>query len=384
MREERFSKQISLETRQVDKDRLLFVTRFRSKEDQEQLEKQKYEEQLDELDNFVGFTKVLRMIVDSGKLVIGHNLCLDILHTIDKFLTPLPEGYDEFKELAHSLFPKIVDTKYMSSLDPFKDSIDSNVLKHMFDTVSAKPFGIPNTEIEEGFKGYSINDQKEHEAGYDAFITGLSFLAMWKYLGTIEGETEKIYNDLSLLEPYINKIFLMVLTDNQFINLAGEDLNPNRDHVFYLTFPKEWKNNNIVQLFSPFGNVQVSWLDDTSAYVGLYKRDQAAIALSTLSQSDTYSIMSFAKRQAILAGICTPLPSPLKAKRRKKCRGTTFCQKTKKRTVLITVIFSVVFNSGSFSRSKRSIDPIEEEQTECEESFSHNSKKVFNENEAWE
>lgn len=30
---------------------------------------------------------------------------------------------------------------------------------------------------------YSLNDGKEHEAGYDAYITGLSFLSMWKYLG---------------------------------------------------------------------------------------------------------------------------------------------------------------------------------------------------------
>lgn len=38
-------------------------------------------------------------------------------------------------------------------------------------------------EIEEGGQGYSVTDTKEHEAGYDSFITGLSFLAMWKYLG---------------------------------------------------------------------------------------------------------------------------------------------------------------------------------------------------------
>lgn len=29
--------------------------------------------------------------------------------------------------------------------------------------------------------------------------------------------------------------------------------NPSRDHVFHLTFPKEWKFNDISHLFSPFG-----------------------------------------------------------------------------------------------------------------------------------
>ncbi|KAJ8936371.1 hypothetical protein NQ314_012390 [Rhamnusium bicolor] len=267
---EKFSDKISLETRVMDlKDRVLFATKLKSREEEQEIEKKKYEEQLTELEDFIGFTKVLRMIVDSGKLVIGHNLCLDFLHTIDKFLTPLPDDYEEFKDLSHSLF---------SSIEPLKDHI----------------------KIEDGGQGYSISDDKEHEAGYDAYITGLSFLSMWKFLG---------------------KIFLMVLTDNQYINLAGEDLTPSRDHVFYLTFPKEWRMNNIAQLFSPFGNVYISWLDDTSAYVGLYKKDQAAIALSTLSQSDTYSIMTYTKRQVALAGITTPLRSPLPMKKRKSSEG---------------------------------------------------------------
>lgn len=30
--------------------------------------------------------------------------------------------------------------------------------------------------------GYTIKDEKEHEAGYDAFITGLCFLTLYDYL----------------------------------------------------------------------------------------------------------------------------------------------------------------------------------------------------------
>lgn len=40
-------------------------------------------------------------------------------------------------------------------------------------------------EIENDAQGYHITDEKEHEAGYDAYITGLCFLAMWKYLGML-------------------------------------------------------------------------------------------------------------------------------------------------------------------------------------------------------
>lgn len=38
-------------------------------------------------------------------------------------------------------------------------------------------------EIDDGAEGYCLSEPKEHEAGYDAYITGLSFLGMWKYLG---------------------------------------------------------------------------------------------------------------------------------------------------------------------------------------------------------
>lgn len=33
------------------------------------------------------------------------------------------------------------------------------------------------------FPSYSVDDKKSHEAGYDAFITGICFIAMGSYLG---------------------------------------------------------------------------------------------------------------------------------------------------------------------------------------------------------
>lgn len=40
-------------------------------------------------------------------------------------------------------------------------------------------------EVEENGAGYDMNCPKEHEAGYDAYITGLCFLAMWNNLGKL-------------------------------------------------------------------------------------------------------------------------------------------------------------------------------------------------------
>lgn len=62
----------------------------------------------------------------------------------------------------------------------------------------------------------------------------------------------------------------------------------------------------------------MAWLNETSAYVGLHKRDQAAVALSTLSQSDTYSIMTYSRRQSEIRGAKMLTPSPAPSNRRKR------------------------------------------------------------------
>lgn len=62
--------------------------------------------------------------------------------------------------------------------------------------------------------------------------------------------------------------------------------------------------------------MNVAWVDDQSAYVGLYKRDQVAVALSTLSQSDTYKVTTYKKRQAFLEGVRAINKSPVARKRK--------------------------------------------------------------------
>lgn len=319
IKESEYFGKISVETRQIEKDRVLFVTKLKSPEEEKQLAKKKYEEQKQELDDFIGFTKVLKIIIESGKLVIGHNLCLDFFHTVDKFLMPLPESYEEFKQMSHSLFSRVLDTKYMSSNEPFKELISSTVLGQLLEIVTKKPFGLPEIVIEEPSKGYTTDCSKEHEAGYDAFITGLCFLGMWKHLGLLDNRSDcKTFQNMDLLEPYMNRLFLMTLTDSQYIHLSGEDLQPSRDHVFHLTFPKEWKLSNVQQLFSPFGNIYVSWIDETSAYIALYKKDQAKMAYTTLRNGDGYSLKTFAARQVQLSvenGLRITSPTPSKKRK---------------------------------------------------------------------
>lgn len=62
--------------------------------------------------------------------------------------------------------------------------------------------------------------------------------------------------------------------DIPYLNIGGADLTPSRDHVFQVEFPASWRSNDIRQLFSPVGQINISWIDETHCLVGLYNKSQ--------------------------------------------------------------------------------------------------------------
>lgn len=88
-----------------------------------------------------------------------------------------------------------------------------------------------------------------------------------------------------LVQAFVNKLFLMRITDIPYMNLTGDDIDPNRDHVFHVTCPPAWKTQDVIHLFGPFGNVFVSWLDDTSCLVALNQKDNAPHVIPNLNNS---------------------------------------------------------------------------------------------------
>ncbi|XP_067005906.1 poly(A)-specific ribonuclease PARN [Anabrus simplex] len=362
---------VHLETRtEENQNRVLVVTRNLGEEARKKREEEKDEQDKKDLEAAVGITHVIRLISQSGKLIVGHNMLLDLCHIVHQFCTPLPESYIEFKDLVSFLFPRIIDTKFMSCSEPFRDHINSTVLGHLLKTLSEEPFEKISADPVEKGQGYNNVEEKSHEAGYDAYITGLCFLSMCSYLGRENKPRETpVLPSSPLLKPFLNRMHLMRLLDLPYIHLGAEDPNPSRQHVFYVNFPKEWKTYDLTQLFSPFGGVSVAWINDTSAYVGLHRRDQAGVVLRTLTQSDTYTVIPYVKYQKILKqqqeGHCTCSRSK---HRSIPCSPTTVARKRRSLELLAEETNqSTPVNSrrkrsrGSGDYSKRSIEPIPEE-----------------------
>ncbi|XP_060755317.1 poly(A)-specific ribonuclease PARN isoform X2 [Neoarius graeffei] len=292
----KFPKGLHIETVENEKkERFIQISQV-DEEERKRIEQQKYEREQEELNDAVGFSRVIHAISKSGKLVVGHNMLLDVMHTIHQFYCPLPEELDDFKEVAMCVFPRLLDTKLMASMQPFKERITNTSLAELEKQLKEKPFKAPRVECSEGFQSYDTASEQLHEAGYDAYITGLCFISMANYLGSfLTPPRAHISAHSELLEPFYNKLFLMRVVDIPYLNISGPDLQPKRDNVLYVTFPKEWKTSDLYQLFSAFGNIQVSWVDDTSAFVSLSQLEQVQIAVNTSQYAESYRIQTYAE-----------------------------------------------------------------------------------------
>lgn len=267
-----------LVVQKVDKEKALTVKRLNSKTLKE-LEKKEQEKKREEI-KCKGLLYIIEAIVDSGKPMVGHNCLLDILHTYKQFLYPLPDSLDKFKQSLCSVFPKLLDTKLIASVEPLKSYIPVTVLGDVFSLVSNTPSmrGLPKIDVKLPRK---YTKAAAHTAWYDAYMTGHCFATFNAFLELqLERPTSKssleYLNEFPVMSPFVNRIFFMFSNDITYIDLAAPDLIPDRSHVFHLTFASGVTIVDINNLFAPFGHVMVTWQCKTSAFVTLLDRTKAA------------------------------------------------------------------------------------------------------------
>jgi poly(A)-specific ribonuclease len=280
-------------------ERVIAIVKSTDEEKYERLHL-KQENDLDDLDTAIGFRKVLDLISESKKLVVGHNMMLDMMHTLDQFFHPLPEKLDEFKEMLHMTFPQIMDTKLLASSEKLQHFFESTQLGKLVKQLHGKAFDLPNIEASDGFKGYDLSADKHHEAGFDAFLTGLSYIGLTTKLASVQNlPTRYSETNSKLLSPYINRIFIMKHYDTHSLNLSAPDPEPERDNVFFVSFPPEWKTIDLVELFLPYGGIYVNWLDDVSALIALKNKENIITAKANLlnKTSRVYTVRSFSDYQ---------------------------------------------------------------------------------------
>lgn len=102
---------------------------------------------MDELNKAAGFSKIIKKLTSSKKLVVGHNLMMDLCFMVNQFIAPLPESLHEFKQLLSQNLPYICDTKLMAKSTPFQEDIPETSLEELLKVLSQdKPFKMPQVE----------------------------------------------------------------------------------------------------------------------------------------------------------------------------------------------------------------------------------------------
>jgi poly(A)-specific ribonuclease len=133
--------------------------------------------------------------------MVGHNVVLDLMHTLKEFVGEVCSSWTEFRRNAHATFARIYDTKVVCSMQPFRALVGANPsLANLSErcvcvrstrprcstccSTSQHPFATtkftPRT-VEVGFD--AANGTAYHSAGYDAFVTGQIFIALARYSG---------------------------------------------------------------------------------------------------------------------------------------------------------------------------------------------------------
>ncbi|XP_025408828.1 poly(A)-specific ribonuclease PARN-like [Sipha flava] len=264
---------ISLQPKVIeDMGSVMIAYKGRSKE---LMAKERMDREQIELEKAVGFSAVLKKISKSNKPVIGHNMTLDVCHMIHQFCIPLPTSYNEFQDIVKMISPRLLDTKYISCTEPLRDFFSSTILNDLNKTLleQCPNYSILEPEVPE--VGYSSDANNLHDAGFDAYLTSSVFVNLCNLYAKVRGIKEQICTDLSLLKSYQNKLYMIRYNEDPCLNLNGPEPKLQRSHVYHITFPPEWKTIDITNIFSPFTNVFIKYINDTSAWVALKDGSQA-------------------------------------------------------------------------------------------------------------
>ncbi|CAI2361076.1 unnamed protein product [Moneuplotes crassus] len=125
----------------------------------------------------MGFSLIVQEIIDAKKPLVGHNLIYDMGFFYDQFIAPLPNTFLEYTEKWRECFPATYDTKVIaleSKLKIFRRTDLESLYKMCSKDETLQQqisYKMANSELGE----------KAHDAGFDAYMTGLAYMVMTKH-----------------------------------------------------------------------------------------------------------------------------------------------------------------------------------------------------------
>ncbi|KAG0375913.1 hypothetical protein BGX24_008501 [Mortierella sp. AD032] len=122
--------------------------------------------------------RVIDMIIESKKPMIGHNCLLDLMQITQQFLWQLPHELEDWKRAVMLEWKTVIDTKHLASHPLIRPHLDNTGLETVSLTSQREPFNVigPKIVMAEHFDRYVIKPVKEKEVYVPhvpgTFITG--------------------------------------------------------------------------------------------------------------------------------------------------------------------------------------------------------------------
>ncbi|PIK44614.1 putative poly(A)-specific ribonuclease PARN-like domain-containing protein 1 [Apostichopus japonicus] len=236
------------------------------------------------LDNLLGFSKVIRLLIKSKKPLIGHNCLTDMLLIYENFIHPLPDKLSEFKKIIHDLFPVIIDTKILirenrKSLRGLGIDIGSTALQSLYLTLknsAAKLSALnPPTIIIHHTSPKYEHAEHLHEAGYDSYLAGFIFIKLAHMLtvtklGRASSPLITFHDYVQSIQPSVNKLYLM-RANVGYVSLKGSDPSYNIPGWLYVQSKDSsaLDASELAELFEGYSTVDVRLIDRKTAIIAV-------------------------------------------------------------------------------------------------------------------
>ncbi|KAF9421898.1 hypothetical protein HW555_002338 [Spodoptera exigua] len=243
------------------------------------------------LSGLLGFSKIITLLAESQKPIVGHNLFIDTLLLHNQFIGPLPNKYKDFKKNIHAMFPIIYDTKYLShemaKKLPYNECWKSNALQDLYEFFAERKFKklqmwVNTIQLSRPFAA----NQTYHEAGWDSYCTGFCFVRLGHWVACENrgsfvnvGPREM----LKVLTPYCNK------------NFAEDDPPRFRPQLLHLMLLNQGSINvtQVASELGTFGSIDIKPYGNKAALVATSSQNVALKILKEFRNSKEYKITPY-------------------------------------------------------------------------------------------
>jgi len=196
---------------------------------------------LEKLRERAGFLRVWRLLTAARKPIVGHNLTYDLLFLMSHFhRSPLPSTLAECKATLHELFPAVWDTKLVAMQSGrYADTVLAKLHEALVSSA-----GVSAVPLAAGFESYE-GAERCHEAGYDAYLTGVAHAALVQ-LGHATAER-------------CNLCYMMRSLSILNLDPAGEDPSTESGLVLHLSFNLLTTTADLMALMQPLVKSATLW-----------------------------------------------------------------------------------------------------------------------------